>query len=58
MPSLQKVRRAHEALGAMGTEFQAFEINRFRLEPVTLNFASWNRVVLWLRAVDELRRAA
>ena len=25
---------------------------------VTLNFASWNRVVPWLRAVDELRRAA
>jgi hypothetical protein len=25
---------------------------------VSLNFASWNRVVPWLRAVDELRRAA
>jgi hypothetical protein len=25
---------------------------------VTLNFASWNRVDPWLRAVDELRRAA
>jgi hypothetical protein len=22
------------------------------------NFASWNRVISWLRAVDELRRAA
>jgi hypothetical protein len=25
---------------------------------VTLNFASWNRVASWLRAVDELRRVA
>jgi hypothetical protein len=25
---------------------------------VTLTFASWNRVVPWLRTVDELRRAA
>jgi hypothetical protein len=25
---------------------------------VILNFASWNRVVPWLRALDELRRAA
>lgn len=25
---------------------------------VSLDFADWNRVVPWLRAVDELRRAA
>jgi hypothetical protein len=25
---------------------------------VTLNFASWNRVVAWLKGIDELRRAA
>jgi hypothetical protein len=25
---------------------------------VSLNFASWNRVVRWLRAVEELKRAA
>jgi hypothetical protein len=31
---------------------------RAKREVVTLNFASWNRVVPWLRAVDELKRAA
>ena len=31
---------------------------RSRERLVSLNFASWNRVVPWLRAVDELRRAA
>jgi hypothetical protein len=25
---------------------------------VSLNFASWNRVLPWLRTIDELRRAA
>jgi transcriptional regulator with XRE-family HTH domain len=27
-------------------------------EELSLNFASWNRVVAWLKGIDELRRAA
>ncbi len=40
----------------LGSRFRPFEIRQ--LELVTLNFASWNRTVSWLRQLEAIRAVA